>query len=38
MGNIKYNLESMTGVAKEKLFKEQRTNRFNAAGPFSGEV
>lgn len=40
MGNIKYNLESMTGVDKEKLFKEggQRTNRFSAAGPFSGEV
>ena len=38
LGNIKYNLDSMTGVDKEKLMKEQRTNRFAAAGPFSGEV
>ena len=35
-GNIKYNIDTMTGVDKEKL-KEPRTNRF-AAGPFSGEI
>ena len=41
LGNVKYNLESMTGVAKEELMKkgqELRSTRFAAAGPFSGEV